>query len=116
MLPTWMYSKSPDAQFVCEHVCREHGKRGGRGRDKGGDGTDDGLSVGWKCGDHGESGRTQTRTFPVKVRVPTRNISVLYLPTPSVRGLKSLTVNGAAVTPIMEKGYAVITREWKARG
>jgi len=31
-----------------------------------------------------------------------------------VRGLKRLAVNGKAITPEIEKGYAVVTREWKA--
>jgi DUF1680 family protein len=31
-----------------------------------------------------------------------------------VRGLKSLSVNGQKFNPKIERGYAVITREWKA--
>jgi len=47
------------------------------------------------------------------VRVPNRTTSDLYKPTPEVRGIKSLAVNGKSVTPKIENGYAVITREWK---
>ena len=38
----------------------------------------------------------------------------MYTPAPTVSGLNSLAVNGAAVTPKIENGYAAITREWKA--
>jgi len=52
------------------------------------------------------------RRFALRVRVPQRRTSVLYTAEPSVEGLTRLTVNGEAVTPRIEKGYAVITREW----
>ncbi len=52
--------------------------------------------------------------FSVYVRVPNRATSKLYTATPEVSGLKSLAVNGQSLTPKIEKGYAVITREWKA--
>ena len=35
-------------------------------------------------------------------------------PTPEANGVSSIHVNGAAVKPAIEKGYAVITRTWKA--
>jgi hypothetical protein len=38
----------------------------------------------------------------------------LYTPTPSVSGLKSLSVNGKTVTSKIVNGYAVIKRTWKA--
>jgi len=56
----------------------------------------------------------QTKRFSVYVRVPDRNTSELYTNSPKVSGLTSLAVNGEKVTPKIEKGYAVITREWKA--
>jgi hypothetical protein len=56
----------------------------------------------------------ETKQFSVFVRVPNRKTSELYAPSPEVRGLKSLAVNGNPVTPKIENGYAVITREWKA--
>jgi len=55
----------------------------------------------------------QSKKFTVYVRVPNRTTSALYTPTPQVSGLKSLAVNGKSVTPKIENGYAVITREWK---
>lgn len=55
----------------------------------------------------------QTKKFSVYVRVPNRQTSELYTTAPAVSGLKSLAVNGKALTPKIENGYAVITREWK---
>jgi DUF1680 family protein len=54
------------------------------------------------------------KRFSIYVRVPNRTTSELYTPTPQVNGLESLSVNGTPLTPKIDKGYAVITREWKA--
>jgi DUF1680 family protein len=54
------------------------------------------------------------RQFRVKVRIPDRSVSDLYTATPESDGITSITVNGAAITPPEEKGYAVIRRTWKA--
>jgi DUF1680 family protein len=54
-----------------------------------------------------------SKEFTIHVRVPNRTTSELYTPTPEVRGLKSLTVNGKPLTPEIENGYAVIRRVWK---
>jgi DUF1680 family protein len=54
------------------------------------------------------------KRFTVYVRIPDRTTSELYAPTPKVSGLKSLTVNGAAAKYTMDRGYAAITRDWKA--
>ncbi len=56
----------------------------------------------------------QSKQFTVYVRVPDRTTSTLYTPAPRVSGLKSLAVNGTAITPKIENGYAAITRNWKA--
>jgi DUF1680 family protein len=50
----------------------------------------------------------------VRIRVPNRSVSDLYSSTPDSNGITSLAVNGSAVKPAIEKGYAVITRSWKA--
>ena len=55
----------------------------------------------------------QSKRFSVYVRIPHRSTSRLYTPTPPVSGVKSFSVNGKAVSPKIEKGYAVVTREWK---
>lgn len=56
----------------------------------------------------------QSKAFSVYVRIPDRSTSKLYTATPSVSGVKKFTVNGKAVKPKIEKGYAVVTRTWKA--
>ncbi len=54
------------------------------------------------------------RRFSVRVRVPDRGVSSLYRSLPDANGVASIAVNGAAVKPPMDKGYAVITRSWSA--
>ena len=54
------------------------------------------------------------RRFAIRIRVPQRTTSALYAATPPVEGLVRLAVNGEAMTPTIERGYAVITREWRA--
>jgi uncharacterized protein len=56
----------------------------------------------------------QAKTFSVHVRVPDRQTSELYFSTPEVKGLKAFSVNGQPTAPRIEKGYAVVTRAWKA--
>jgi DUF1680 family protein len=57
---------------------------------------------------------TASKRFSVRVRVPNRDVSALYASTPSANGITSMMVNGAAVKPTIENGYAVIDRTWKA--
>jgi DUF1680 family protein len=52
--------------------------------------------------------------FSMKIRVPDRDVSDLYTGTPDSDGITSISVNGSALKPHIEKGYATITREWKA--
>jgi len=54
------------------------------------------------------------REFSVRVRIPNRGVSALYTPAPNADGIASISVNGTTVTPVIEKGYAVIRRTWKA--
>ncbi|HXS67395.1 MAG TPA: beta-L-arabinofuranosidase domain-containing protein, partial [Candidatus Polarisedimenticolia bacterium] len=56
----------------------------------------------------------ESRTFSVYVRIPNRHTSALYTESPEVSGYKSFSVNGKTVTPKIERGYAVVAREWKA--
>lgn len=56
----------------------------------------------------------QEKTFSVFVRIPNRTTSKLYTESPTIRGIQRLAVNGTPGTPRIEKGYAVLTREWKA--
>ncbi|MDR2233083.1 MAG: glycoside hydrolase family 127 protein [Tannerella sp.] len=52
--------------------------------------------------------------FTLHIRVPDRKTSELYDPAPAINGLMSLSVNGQQVEPVIKKGYAEITRVWKA--
>lgn len=55
----------------------------------------------------------QSKNFSIYVRVPNRTTNALYTATPSVSGMKSFLVNGKVLKPRIEKGYAVVTRQWK---
>ena len=52
--------------------------------------------------------------FSVKIRIPDRDIGRLYTAVPESDGIRAISVNGSLVVPAIERGYAVITREWKA--
>jgi uncharacterized protein len=55
----------------------------------------------------------QEKQFSLFIRVPNRETSKLYTPAPQVNGIKSLKVNGEAITPEIVNGYAKINRIWK---
>ncbi len=110
MVPTWSYTKGPDALHVNLFI-------GGR--------ADVGKIAGtrvqviqkteypWKGPVAITLHPEEARTFSLHVRVPNRTTSKLYTTTPEVSGLKHLAVNGKPVTPHIVKGYAVITRRWE---
>ena len=111
MIPTWAYAKSDDGIYVNLFI----GSTINVGRVAG---TDVEMV---QQTDYPWSGKVaitvnpkQTRKFTVFVRVPNRTTSELYTPTPAVRGVKSLAVDGEKLSPPIENGYAAITREWKA--
>jgi uncharacterized protein len=54
----------------------------------------------------------KTKRFSVRIRVPDRNISALYKVSPEINTLGSLSVNGKAFKPDIQKGYAAVTRIW----
>ena len=56
----------------------------------------------------------EAKRFSIHLRIPNRNTSGLYTPSPACDGLTALAVNGTPVAPVIEQGYAVLTREWKA--
>ncbi|KQT33824.1 Tat pathway signal protein [Sphingomonas sp. Leaf412] len=111
MLPTWSYAKAPNAVFVNMFVGST-------------------VNVGEVAGTtvemvqktdypwDGAVGITvnpaQPRRFAVHVRVPDRKTSELYTSVPAVRGIGGLTVNGTPVAVRIERGYAVIERDWTA--
>ncbi len=53
------------------------------------------------------------KSFSINIRVPNRSVSELYTGTPGSDGITSISVNGSAITPPVDKGYAVINRQWK---
>jgi len=110
MIPTWTYAKGKDALYVNLFI-------GGTINVEGVAGTD--VQMVQKT-DYPWSGKVamtvnpkKAKKFTIFVRVPNRQTSELYTPTPQVNGLKSLVVNGKAMTPQIENGYAVIARDWK---
>jgi uncharacterized protein len=111
MLPTWLYAKRVDGIYVNMFI-------GSTITVEGVAGTDVEMV---QLTDYPWNGKVSitvnpkaTKKFSVRVRVPTRNVSRLYKGTPDAGGLTSLMVNGTAVKPAIDKGYAVITRIWKA--
>lgn len=53
-------------------------------------------------------------TFSVRVRIPNRSTSKLYNQSPAISGVGRFAVNGKSVVPDILKGYAVVTRQWRA--
>ena len=111
MIPTWTYVKDSTGLYVNMFV----GSRIHVGQVAG-----TGVEVVQKT-DYPWSGAIsitlnpeRAKTFSVYVRVPDRTTSKLYKESPLVRGVKRFAVNGKQVTPTIQKGYAVVTREWKA--
>jgi DUF1680 family protein len=111
MLPTWMYSKSADSiwvnLFIGSTVTIE-------------DVADTNVKL-VQTTDYPWSGDVsitvhpaEAREFSVKVRIPNRSVSELYSSTPQSDGIASIALNGSAITPRQENGYAIITRNWKA--
>ena len=54
------------------------------------------------------------KNFSVNIRVPNRSVSDLYTSSPESDGIVSISVNSSAITPPINKGYAMITRNWRA--
>jgi len=54
------------------------------------------------------------RTFAIRIRIPNREVSSIYHNEPKASGILSIRVNGEAIHPPVQKGYAVIERTWKA--
>ena len=60
---------------------------------------------------HGEpEGESQSSRFTSGFRITTGDD--LYTSVPRVEGYKSFSVNGEAMKPKIEKGYAIVTRTW----
>jgi DUF1680 family protein len=111
MLPTWTYAKSADSIYVNLFI-------GSTVTVENVAGTDVQMV---QATDYPWNGKVTItvnprapKTFSVRIRVPNRSVSRLYTSAPDANGIASISVNGSAVKPKIEKGYAVITRAWKA--
>jgi len=111
MLPTWTYSTGPESLYVNLFVGSTMTVPGVAGTDV--------TMV--QATDYPRSGKVALtvrpaaeRTFSVRIRMPDRSVSALYAAAPPSDGIASIRLNGSAVTPPVTKGYAVLTRKWKA--
>lgn len=109
-LPTWMYARDEDGLYVNLFI---------------GSTVDVGSVAGTPVKmiqqtDYPWSGKVaitvrpaEEKRFAIRIRVPDRSVSELYSSAPDSNGIASLAVNGELVAPVIEKGYAVIARNWK---
>ncbi len=111
MMPTWMYTKSPDSLYVNLFVGSTITVENVGGVDVE---MVQATEYPWKGNVAITVNPKTAKNFSLRLRVPDRAVSKLYSPTPEANGVSSIHVNGAAVKPVIEKGYAVITRTWKA--
>jgi DUF1680 family protein len=111
MMPTWAYVKDKSGLYVNMFVgSRIHvGKVAGTNVE-----MVQKTDYPWKGAIAITVNPEEARTFSVYVRIPNRATSKLYTESPALSGVKRFAVNGRQVTPHIEKGYAVVTREWKA--
>ena len=111
MFPTWVYAKAADGVYVNMYA-------GSTINLENIGGTDvemvQATDYPWKGNVAITVNPKTARNFSVRIRVPDRAVSKLYPATPDANGILSLSVNGSAVKPVIDKGYAVITRNWKA--
>lgn len=54
------------------------------------------------------------KAFALKLRAPNRSVSELYTSTPDSDGITALKLNGRPLKPVLEQGYAVVRRKWRA--
>lgn len=109
MLPTWMYAKAADGLYVNLYIGSTVTVENVAGCDVRMEQTTD---YPWSGQVSIAVQPAQSRSFAIRLRVPDRNTSRLYTGTPPCAGLVSLAVNGRAVTPRIEAGYAIISRVW----
>ena len=111
MIPTWTYAKSADGVFVNLFI-------GSTVTVENVAGTDVQMVQATDYPWNGKVSLTVNpkvpKRFSVRIRVPNRDVSRLYAGTPDADGITSVSVNGAIVEPAIEKGYAAITRAWRA--
>jgi hypothetical protein len=110
MIPTWTYAKSEDGLYVNMFIgSRIHvGQVAGTNVE-----VVQKTEYPWDGAISITVNPEHTKTFSVYVRIPDRTTSKLYKDSPRVQGVKRFAVNGHELTPKIQKGYAVVTREWK---
>jgi hypothetical protein len=110
MLPTWMYAKSADGVYVNLFI-------GSTVNLENVGGTEIQMVQATNYPWDGKVSITVNpkvqKNFSVRIRMPNRDVSSLYKGTPEADGITSIAVNGSAVKPKIDKGYAVIARTWK---
>lgn len=111
MLPTWMYTKSSDGVFVNLFI-------GSSIKLENVAGTDvemvQSTNYPWSGNVAITVNPKVQKNFTVRVRIPNRSVSEIYSSTPEADGILSISVNGTPVKADSHKGYAQITRSWKA--
>lgn len=110
-LPTWTYAKTNDSLYVNLFL-------GITTTIEGVAGTDVEITQETNYPWDGKVAITinpkKPSSFKLRIRVPDRSVSELYWSEPEANGIISISVNGSMVKPPVEKGYAVISRTWKA--
>jgi DUF1680 family protein len=110
MMPTWTYTRGEDGLYVNLFI-------GSKMRVEKVAGTDVEMIQQTDYPWNGKVSLTinpaTSNAFTVYIRVPNRTTSGLYTPSPVVKGLLSLSVNGQPVTAVIDHGYAVLRRTWK---
>jgi DUF1680 family protein len=111
MLPTWMYARDDENLYVNLFI-------GGSAQIE--EVADTQVEL-IQATDYPWSGNVSitvnpksARKFGMRIRSPRRSVSDLYACSPESDGIASISVNGHTITPKIEKGYAVIHRQWKA--
>ncbi len=111
MLPTWMYAKGDDGVYVNLFI-------GSEAKIEDVAGTDVELVQETNYPWDGHVAITvnpaESKRLAVHLRSPNRDVSELYNGAPEADGVARITVNGDAVEPLIEQGYAVIDRQWSA--
>lgn len=111
MLPTWTYSTSSDSLYVNMFIGSTmnvpfNGKHVQMVQN---------TNYPWDGRVSLTVNPSEAANFNLRVRVPNRQTSELYVNSPEVKGLSNLTVNGEAIpSPTIKDGYLVVSRDWKA--
>jgi hypothetical protein len=111
MVPTWAYAKSADGVYVNLFVGSAITLENVGGHDVQ---MVQSTNYPWDGKVSITVNPAVKKTFSVRIRVPDRSVSSLYTSTPDANGITSLAVNGSPVKLTIDKGYAVIIRDWKA--